>query len=156
MKIEQSFQDLNLIYCELTSLLVLASDSHPTNGSHTSRGKCRQAASAAQAYEGVLSLQVDRVSEYVIQLLRGETLSALQLGRSLTPASYTKLLPTIWLLLNQPVSNEHQISNAVLQATLEHASKTSSNSAVKKRGIEFVARLVLVSLPAFVRPGTAC
>jgi pre-rRNA-processing protein IPI1 len=147
LKVEQSFQDLNLIYCQLTSLLVLASDSRSTNNSRASRGKYRQTA-IAQASKGVLSLQAERVSEYVIQLLRGEVLLGSQVGRPLTPAAYTALLPTIWSLLNQPLPNERQISSAVLQATLEHATKTSSNSAVKKLGIEFVARLVLVSQPA--------
>jgi pre-rRNA-processing protein IPI1 len=95
-------------------------------------------------------LQTERVSEYVIQLLRGEALSGSQVGRLLTPAGYTALLPTIWSLLNQPLANEHQTSSDVLQAMLEHATKTSSNSVVKKLGIEFVARLALVSLPALI------
>ena len=141
MKVEQSFQDLNLIYCELTSLLVLAS----TKNSRTSRGKSRQTQVAFQASEAVLSLQAERVSEYVIQLLRGEASSRSQLGRPLTPMAYTALLPTVWSLLNQPSPNERQISSVVLQTMLEHAINTSSNSAVKKLGIEFVARLVLVS-----------
>jgi len=141
-KVEQSFQDLNLIYCELTSLLALTSYPRTTNNPRANRGKSRQSQIATQASEGVLSL---RVREYVIQLLRGETLSGSQIGRTLTPTSYSALLPTIWSLLNQPSATEHSISSDVLRATLEHATKTSSNSAVKKLGIEFVARLALVS-----------
>lgn len=40
----------------------------------------------------------------------------------------------------------------MLQATLEHATKSSSNSAVKKSAIEFVARLILVSPPHNLPP----
>jgi pre-rRNA-processing protein IPI1 len=145
VKIEQSFQDLNLIYCELTSLLVLASYTRSSNKSPATRRKPLQ---ITQTSEGVLSLQAGRVSEYVIQLLRGEASSGSQLGRSLAPAAYTALLPTIWWLLNQPSTNQHQISGGVLQSLLEHATNTSSNSAVKKLGIEFIARLILVSLSA--------
>lgn len=140
VKVEQFFRDLNLIYCELTSLLLLASYTRSANSSRTSRGKSQL---ATQASEG--SLQAQRVSEYVIQLLRGEPSSGSQLGRSLTPQAYTTLLPTIWALLHQSSPNKQQESSTVLQAVLEHATDTSSNSAVKKLEIEFVARLVLVS-----------
>jgi pre-rRNA-processing protein IPI1 len=144
-KVEQSIQDLNLIYCELTSLLVLVSHTR-SNNSRTNRGQSRQTQNATQASEGVLLLQAERVSQYVIQLLRGEALSGSQIGRLLTPTAYIALLPTIWSLLNQPSPNEHRIRSNVLLAILEHATKTSSNSPVKKLGIEFVARLVIVSL----------
>jgi pre-rRNA-processing protein IPI1 len=150
LKVEQSFEDLNLIYCELTSLLALASYTRITNNSRTNRAKSRQAQTTIHDSEGILSLQTERVSEYVIQLLRGEALSGSQVGRLLTPAGYTALLPTIWSLLNQLLANEHPTSSDVLQAMLEHATKTSSNSVVKKLGIEFVARLALVSLPALI------
>jgi pre-rRNA-processing protein IPI1 len=148
-KVEQSFQDLNLIYCELTSLLALASSTRTTTNSPTNPGKSRQAHTTRDS-EGILPLQTERVSEYVIQLLRGEALSGSQVGRLLTPAGYTALLPTIWSLLNQPLVDKHPTYSNVLQAMLEHATKTSSNSVVKKLGIEFVARLVLVSLPALI------
>ena len=118
-----------------------------TNNLRTNRERSRQAHSTIQVSEGILSLQTERVREYIIQLLRGEALSGSQVGRLLTPAGYTALLPTIWSLLNQPLADEHLTSSDVLQAMLEHATKTSSNSIVKKLGIEFVARLALVSTP---------
>ena len=152
LKVEQSFQDLNLIYCELTSLLALASDSQLTNNLRTGQEKSRQNSVPTQGSEGILSLQAERVSKYVVQLLQGEVQSGSQVGRPLTPVAYTGLLPTIWSLLNRPSLNEHQIASSVLRATLEHATKTSSNSAVKKLAIEFVARLILVSL--FALPQT--
>jgi pre-rRNA-processing protein IPI1 len=93
-----------------------------------------------------LALQAEKVGKYVIQLLRGEASAGSQVGRPLTPAAYTALLPTIWSFINQPSPNQHQISSSVLQATLEHATKTSSKSATKKLGIEFVGRLILVSV----------
>lgn len=91
-----------------------------------------------------MSIQAERVSEYVVKLLRGEPSSGMQLGRPLTPEAYIALLPSIWSLLNQPSLNEKEMSAEVLQATLEHATKASPKSAVKKAAIEFVARLALV------------
>lgn len=140
LKVEQSIQDLNLIYCELTSLLVLASYARPSNNPHARRETSRQTQTHLQASEEVLSIQAERVSEYVIQLLRGEASTSSPLGRPLTSSAYTALLPTIWSLLNRR-------SSGVLRAMLEHATKTSSKSAVKKSTIEFVARLVLVCPP---------
>lgn len=138
------FQELNLIYCELTSLLVLASRS--SNNIRAHRVKSRQVQATSLASERVLSIQAERVCEYVIQLLRGEPSSSSQIGRPLTSEAYNALLPTLWSLLNQPSINQHRISNSVLQATLDHATKSSSKSAVKKCTIEFVARLVTVRL----------
>ena len=46
------------------------------------------------------TLQVARVSEYVVQLLRGEASAPNSLARPITPAAYSALLPTIWSLLN--------------------------------------------------------
>jgi pre-rRNA-processing protein IPI1 len=152
LKVEQSFQDLNLIYCELTSLLVFASDNRLANNSCTGQEKSRQNSVSTQTSEGILSLQAERVSKYIVQLLQGEVQSGSQVGRPLTPVAYTGLLPTIWSLLNRPSLNEHQIASSVFRATLEHAIKASSVSAVKKLAIEFVARLILVSL--FALPQT--
>ncbi|KAF7347752.1 Testis-expressed sequence 10 protein [Mycena venus] len=135
IKAEQIFQALNLIFCELTSLLVLTSESAPHR-----RGK--------QATQGVskdsLHLQTERVSEHVVHLLKGESFSTSQLGRPLTPATYTALFPTIWALINNANPNLRSASSEVLRATIEHASKVSSKSVLKQSTIEFVARVVLL------------
>ncbi|KAJ6610092.1 hypothetical protein B0H10DRAFT_2166190 [Mycena sp. CBHHK59/15] len=141
IKVEQAFQALNLIFCELTSLLILTSEPAPNR-----RGKER----AAQGQEGSkdgLQVQTERVSDYVVQLLRGESTSTSQLGRVLTPVAYTALLPTIWSLINAHSSLYH-LSSDVLQATIEHASKVSSKSVLKQVTIEFVARIILLDTEA--------
>lgn len=139
MQIEQIFQDLNLTYCDLTSRLILASRTHLTSHqATTSRDKKgRQLSSDA--------LQADRVHDYVIQLLQGQVSSS-QLVRPLIPAAYNSLLPTIWSLINYSGRNQEysERSGEVLLATVEHALKTGSKSALKKSTFDFIARLVLV------------
>jgi len=90
-------------------------------------------------------VQTERVGEHVVQLLQGESLSATQLGRPLSSAAYTALLPTIWSLINNANASLLDVSNDVLQATIEHARKVSSKSALKQTTIEFLARLVLLN-----------
>ncbi|KAJ3976974.1 hypothetical protein EV361DRAFT_944748 [Lentinula raphanica] len=125
VKIEQAFQDLNLIYCDLTSRLALASRiPEPTSRQNqtTSRGKRGRQL-------GQDSSEADRVREYV-----------------LTPAAYNSLLPTVWSLLNYSGRDEEFLerSEEVLEAILEHAIKTGSKSVLKRSTFNFVARLILL------------
>ncbi|KAH7880643.1 uncharacterized protein C8R40DRAFT_1165590 [Lentinula edodes] len=139
VKIEQTFQDLNFTYCDLTSRLVPASRtsaaaSHPT----TSRGKKAR-------HFGNDASQANRVQEYVLEILQ-EQVSSSQLVRGLTSTAYNSLLPTIWSLLNYSGRNEEQLerSGEVLEAVVEHAVKVGSKSALKRSTFDFVARLVLL------------
>jgi len=141
LKSEQLLQGLNLSYCELTSLLVLASQA-----SLSSKGKARVA-------NDKLTAQAQRVAEYVVKALKGELVSASQpMGQTLSASAYASLLPTIWSLINQPHGGLGQIqslrdpdvSRTVLQAVLEHYSHTGFGSAVKKAAAEFIARLFLL------------
>ncbi|KAG6842589.1 hypothetical protein C0991_000115 [Blastosporella zonata] len=143
--VEQAFQDLNLIFCELTSLLVLTTNAQASRP--TRRGKSRQTSASANKLNNSLSIQTQRVSDYILQLLGGGSATGSQLGRSLTPAAYVSLLPAIWALLNNTASSvEHpSTTSAILNATIMHSIKTSSKSALKRLTIEFVARLVLLS-----------
>ncbi|KAJ3935344.1 MAG: hypothetical protein NXY57DRAFT_990459 [Lentinula lateritia] len=139
VKIEQTFQDLNFTYCDLTSRLVPASRpsaaaSHPT----TSRGKKAR-------HFGNDASQANRVQEYVLEILQ-EQVSTPQLVRGLTSTAYNSLLPTIWSLLNYSGRNEEQLerSGEVLEAVVEHAVKIGSKSVLKRSTFDFVARLVLL------------
>lgn len=148
-QLEQMMQGLNVIFCELTSLLVLASQNTVHSRPNRS-GKPKRApggSSLIRDVEDKLSIQTLRVGEYIVQLLLGEPVSSSQLGRPLTPAAYLALLPTVWSLLNNPIAGDHNVARNVLQATLDHASRTSSKSALKPLTIEFVSRLVLVIFP---------
>jgi len=89
-----------------------------------------------------VSIQIDRVAQYIIKRLRGEANST-QIGTMLTASSYLSLLPTIWAIINKPGLNQQE-ANSIIHATLDHAFKVSSKSACKPLTIEFVARLLLL------------
>lgn len=93
-----------------------------------------------------MSLQLDRVSTYVVQLLRGEARSGpanTSLARPILATAYTSLLPTLWSLVCSDAQDED--GTDVFGALVEHAMKTSSTSAVKRPAVDFLARLLLVS-----------
>ncbi|KAI8980644.1 hypothetical protein BD414DRAFT_420409 [Trametes punicea] len=152
VKVEQCFQALNLIFCELSSCLILASQvngrrvitSHgnKTRSTRTSRSVLPRSSTAV-----ISARQVERVSEYIIQLLRGEPPSSgmeATLSRPITPQAYVSLLPSIWSLMNSGTTEANDASTELFSAVLDHAIKTSSTSAVKKHTIDFIGRLVLL------------
>lgn len=145
MQVEQAFQDLSVIYCELTSLLILVSHQSGTRvvrrGNYFGASRSKSSSSLKNHFS--CDLQADLVKFYVIRLLQGDGGSGAQLPRPISAAVYTALLPTIWALLNQ--RTERQESSSVLVAILEHAMRTTSGSAVKRLTIEFIGRLLLVS-----------
>lgn len=148
---EHAFQDLNVIYCELTALLVLVSFRRPS-GDISRKARfptSRSHASSHVKHESKLTLQAGLVRTYVTRLLLGEDNSGAQISRPLIPMMYIALLPTIWALLNQPKeshtrSQGEASTDTVLSAMLDHAIRTTSNSAVKRLTVEFVARILLV------------
>ncbi|TFK41082.1 hypothetical protein BDQ12DRAFT_678857 [Crucibulum laeve] len=140
IKLEQAFQDLNLIFCELTSLLIISAQNGLSQQGR--RGKSRHAARSTHRFKNTLSIQMFAVSAYVIKLLRNGTGS--QVSQPLSPLAYIALLPTIWALLNNPIANHKETATDVLQATAEHAIKTFSKSPCKRMTIEFISRLILL------------
>ncbi|KAG6819451.1 hypothetical protein H0H93_011800, partial [Arthromyces matolae] len=154
IKAEQAFQDLNLIFCELTSLLLLATNAEASRLKR--RGKTRQTNNGSNFNKGnnQLTIQTQRVSEYILQILGGQAAGGTQLGRALTPAAYVSLLPAIWGLMNNITTSSTQqesTKSAILDAVISHSLKTSSKSSLKRVTIEFVARLVLLSSDARYR-----
>ncbi|KAH0838365.1 hypothetical protein J3R83DRAFT_6645 [Lanmaoa asiatica] len=150
-KVEQAFQDLSVIYCELTSLLVLVSPQSGTRDIH--RGNRfrapRHKSSSPLKHHLSFDLQADLVKSYVIRLLQGDGGSGAQLPRPISAVVYTALLPTIWGLLNQRSEQQPEKEpSSVLAATLDHAMRTSSVSAVKRLTVEFVGRLLLLEKEA--------
>jgi len=91
-----------------------------------------------------VSIQIERVAQYIIRRLRGEANST-QIGSVLTASPYLSLLPTIWAIVNKPGLNQQE-ADGIIHAILDHALKVSSKSACKPLTIEFVARLLLVSI----------
>ncbi|CAL1695440.1 unnamed protein product [Somion occarium] len=144
IKIEQAFQDLNITYCELTSLLLLVS---PTP-EHVSTSRSSNGKRPASTPTHLTSLQVDRVHDYVVRLLRGEPPSGsvqATLPRPIAPSVYSALLPTIWALINHAALERSQDSESLLVAVIEHAIKVSSTSAVKIHTLDFLGRLILLN-----------
>ena len=126
LQLQKAFQDLNLYYCELASLIALATG--PDASSQTRRAKKKD----------TLTAQTERVRTYIIQLLHGEPVAGQQLARALSPSAYTALLPTVWSLLNAPEADD------VLAALLDHAISVPSKTPLKLPTVAFVGRLVLV------------
>ncbi|KAG1881744.1 hypothetical protein C8R48DRAFT_585967 [Suillus tomentosus] len=152
IKVEHAFQDLNIIYCELTALLVLVSFRRPS-GDISRKARFPTSRSTAffshVKYEGKLTLQAGLVRTYVTSLLQGEDHSGAQISRPLIPTMYIALLPTIWALLNQPKESHTRSqgeapTDTVLSAMLDQAIKTTSKSAVKALTVEFIARILLL------------
>ncbi|KAI0361212.1 hypothetical protein OH77DRAFT_1443396 [Trametes cingulata] len=152
IKVEQAFQDLNLIFCELSSFLVLASQGNDKHLPSAQRPKTRppRAARSLQSSTSpsvVSARQIERVSEYIVHLLRGEAPTpgvTSSIPRPITPQAYVSLLPTIWSLLNGRNSEVADASATLFSAVVEHATKASSTSAVKRHTIDFIGRLVLL------------
>ncbi|KAI0094749.1 hypothetical protein BDY19DRAFT_1038840 [Irpex rosettiformis] len=137
-KVEQALQDLNFVFCELTSYL-MNTVSHQTPAKHL---KKRRAVASSIPY--VSLAQIDRVSRYIVKALKGEGIRqgpGSALPRFISTAAYVSILPTVWALLN---SSDEEHVNEILHATIEHAIYTSSTSAVKMHIIEFLGRLVLL------------
>lgn len=150
MKAEQTFQDLCLIFCELSSFLVLASQrnrSRPPAKSQA-RGQPKRTRATHPAPSVVHPRQIEHVSAYIIQLLQGQAPSSgvpSSLPRPITPQAYVALLPTIWSLVNAHSSYSEDAAATLFGAVIEHANRASSTSAVKRHTIEFIGRMMLVS-----------
>ncbi|KAF8898661.1 hypothetical protein BD779DRAFT_1666462 [Infundibulicybe gibba] len=139
IKAEQAFQDLNLIFCRLISLLILANGSESETTPGHRRGPHMH---AGRKPKDALPMQTRKVNEYVTRLLGSG--SGGQLARSLTPGAYTALLPTIWTLLNDAVITRADTPTEVLRVILQHAIKTSSRSSLKRYTIQFISRIALL------------
>ncbi|KAI9060172.1 hypothetical protein FKP32DRAFT_1595567 [Trametes sanguinea] len=151
VKVEQCFQDLNLIFCELSSFLVLASQGGerkpPTVHKAKARANRGRSAPTKDAAAATNARQIERVSQYIVQLLRGEPPSAgvqPSLPRPITPQAYVSLLPTVWSLINGGHAEVSEASTTLFSAVVDHAIKASSSSAVKRHTIDFIGRLVLL------------
>lgn len=149
---EQAFQDLNVIFCELTSLQILSLSEVPHPPTNPRSSRVLNATSGPPSELRVMrsiAPQVERVGEYVIQLLAGNLgvvgNTQTSLPRPISPSAYNAILPTVWAILNRSASGRSESSDALLDALVDHAIKTSSTSQVKKHTIDVLGRLLLVS-----------
>jgi len=144
IKVEQNLLELNLAYCELTSLLLL---NGTLNVLASKRSGKRHV--SLTGIDRALSTQTERVCCYVVDALRGErTGSNSSLSQPISAAAYSSILPTIWALLNNA---RPEYVDDVLRAVIEHAIKVSSTSTIKRYTIDFVGRLLLLEAEAEYR-----
>jgi pre-rRNA-processing protein IPI1 len=135
---------MNVIFCDLASLLVQVSNrqGYTQPQPHVKHVKNRHLSKIPNA---ALHSHVERVGEYVILLLNGESIQPQTTTRPLSVQAYSALLPSIWSLLNS--ASHQELSDDVFEATVNHAIRVSSMSSVKRLTLDFLSRLALVSSP---------
>lgn len=148
---EQAFENLNVIYCELTSLVVLVSSWWSSGGGRedTRMSSLSRRASLKHTKASKSDIRTEPVCSYIIRVLNGGGEAGALLPRPLTASAYIALLPSVWALLNRAPgisSDLEDVSPSVVSAILDHATRTTPGSAVKRLTVEFVARLLLVSM----------
>jgi pre-rRNA-processing protein IPI1 len=133
-QIEQALQDLNIAFCELTSLLIIA---YTTPHLAPSKHKRRDGNS--------IPMQISLVKDYITRLLSGISMSSHMVGRHITAQDYVALLPTLWMLLNSNMGHSDvDEDDDTLGALLDHGLQVSSAAAVKRPTVDFLVRLILV------------
>lgn len=139
-QLDQSYEEFNLIFCELSSLVVTASQIESSRLNQKRRTQHR--ATGGSKSRG--PMQTERVTQYIIRRLGGESVaSSSQIGVPINPTAYRALLPTIWALIGSSDTLTDE-SSEVVHAVLDHAIKISSKSSCKRLTVEFVGRLMLV------------
>ncbi|KAI0256601.1 hypothetical protein BJV78DRAFT_292526 [Lactifluus subvellereus] len=134
VQIEQALQDLNIAFCELTSLLILA---YSTQHVAPSNSKKRDGMS--------IQKQVSQVQSYVARMLRGASISSHTVARRITAQDYMAVLPTIWMLLNSNLVHSGVDEDVdTLSALLDHALQVSSTATAKRATVDFLVRLILL------------
>ncbi len=148
-QIEQIFDEFNLAFCTLASLLVKALET--SSPSPLARRKRKTHCQPLHSRQGKTStsIQTEHVMEYIIRRLGGEAKGGI--AAPITHAAYVALLPSIWSLIGSTTApaggdgSEGRPPNKLLDALLDHALKIPSKSSCKRATVEFVGRLFLVS-----------
>ena len=129
-------QDLNIVFCELTSLVVLACSAPLVTQPN-----------AKKRNDTLIQTQISQVKDFVACLLRGVSMSPNTVGRQITALEYMALLPTLWMLLNSNLDCggvDEDID--IICVLLDHARRVSSAAAAKRPTVDFLVRLILVGL----------
>jgi pre-rRNA-processing protein IPI1 len=127
----------------LTSLLTLHHAEPLPSNARSQKHKPKER--SIQKPTSVVSLPLNRVSEYVYTLLAGGANPADGLSRALTLAAYCALLPTLWSLVNNiGQGSGGSVGVEMVKAAVDHAMRIGSTGASKRATVEFVGRLMLV------------
>ncbi|PPQ64424.1 hypothetical protein CVT26_002131 [Gymnopilus dilepis] len=142
-KVEPAYEEFNLIFCQLSALLIIAA---ATQTDAPAPPRPHQKRRATRNRPNTTPLHAEQVTRYIARRLRGEAASSAQMGVAISPAAYNALLPTVWALISSRGGTSAAEVDAVFHATLDHAVRVSSKSACKRPTIEFVGRLLMLSL----------
>ncbi|PPR00489.1 hypothetical protein CVT24_005549 [Panaeolus cyanescens] len=134
-QLDSTFEEMNLIFCELISLLVHTSASRDQK---TTRKRTQRLGGPFERNK--LSIQIGRVMTYITRRLYGEASSPSHIAVQINARAYLACLPTIWGFISNDCSKE------MIRAVLDHALKTTSKSTCKGLTVEFVGRLALLGL----------
>ncbi|KAG8850568.1 hypothetical protein FRB96_009659 [Tulasnella sp. 330] len=134
-KSEGLLNQLNILICELSSLVLLRIGD-PEN-ERVSRIDRWSETNAGQ------------VTDWVIKVLRGQIVTGVHpMGQNLSASGYAALLPTIWSLVNDMQGGRRTEQTditpqqrRVWDAVVDHGTKTSTTSTVKKLAVEFIGRV---------------
>lgn len=148
LQLEQSYEEFNILFCELSSLAVNASRDSASSSLQRRKVRPSKARARSPGPAGKAIIQTRQVMEYITRRLRSEPSSSTYIGAPISAAAYRALLPTVWALINSTngaLSEDLQEPDSVMHAILDHATQISSKSACKRSTIEFVGSLALVS-----------
>lgn len=129
LELKRLLQNLNLMYCDLTSLLVLIKPN----------------------WSNAVGIQLDRVGDYVTCLLAAKVDDIKLTPGVMTVEVYRGIFPIVWSLLrhsliqrDNPGTIPSDWASRVLEAFMEHLHGVNPTSEVKYLGINFLARLCIM------------
>ncbi|KAA1110905.1 hypothetical protein PGT21_034100 [Puccinia graminis f. sp. tritici] len=132
-ELKHMLQNLNLMYCDLVSLLALA------------KPDC----------SNTVAIQLNRVGNYITRLLENKVISMNSSSGPMQPEAYRRIFPIVWSLLKHdlvqrenPKADRDSWASRVIEAFIDHLNGLSPNSELKFLGLNFLARLcILDDLP---------
>ncbi|TIA82131.1 hypothetical protein E3P89_01275 [Wallemia ichthyophaga] len=134
MEVDQYMLQLNVLYCELVSSLLLSQSSR--------EGVSSGASKREQKLDKNIQVQMNNVCEWLSSMLSGNMTTAAQpMGLTVTADTYRCLVSSFWALLNLP--NSVDASKLILEALLTHCTQAGIKSETKLLSVEFIARVYL-------------
>ncbi|PLW10121.1 hypothetical protein PCANC_08866 [Puccinia coronata f. sp. avenae] len=129
-ELKRLLQHLNLMYCDLVSLLALVK---PDGNNNT------------------VAIQLNRVGNYITRLLENKVISLNSNVGTMNPEAYRGLFPIVWSLLRHdliqrenPNAERETWASRVVEAFIDHLNDLSPNSELKYLGVNFLARLCIM------------
>ncbi|KAH9470364.1 hypothetical protein MJO28_017589 [Puccinia striiformis f. sp. tritici] len=122
-------QNLNLMYCDLVSLLALV------------KPDC----------SNTVTIQLNQVGSYITRLLENKVISTNSNTGAMQPEAYRGIFPIVWSLLKHDLIQRENSkaeraswASRVVGAFIDHLNDLSPNSELKYLGVNFLARLCIM------------